>query len=95
MESRNPSKRMDVIKKTVADNVTSDYNYYGRSNVRSLLDAHILYDGAITGEHYEWSRAGSVVSVDERDVPELLSKRLGSQGCCGTNDSNRVFELIQ
>lgn len=93
MESRNSNKYPDVVKKTVASKVTSDYNYV-RKSIRSLIDARIIYDGAITGEHYEWSGAGAVVSVDERDVLELLAKRLGSQSCCGANDGNHVFELI-
>jgi hypothetical protein len=39
--------------------------------------------GAATGVRYTWNGAGSVVDVDERDLPELLSKR-GGRSCCGS-----------
>lgn len=62
--------------------------------VESLIDAHLLYDGQVSGRHYEWARAGTVQNVDERDVPELLSKRLGGKPCCGGDEEgNRIFQL--
>lgn len=60
--------------------------------VQSLIDAHLYYTGQISGELYEWSMAGTVVEVDERDVPELLTKRLGKKVCCGSG-TNLVFQL--
>lgn len=60
--------------------------------VQSLIDAHLYYTGQISGELYEWSMAGTVVEVDERDVPELLTKRLGKKMCCGSG-TNLVFQL--
>lgn len=93
MESRNSNKRSDVLKTPVADAKVSDYNYI-RKSLRSRIDAHIVYYGTVTGEKYEWSRAGAIASVDERDVPELLTKRLGAGSCCGTSNSNIIFELI-
>lgn len=39
--------------------------------------------GSATGVRYTWNGAGSVVDVDERDLPELLSKR-GGKSCCGS-----------
>lgn len=93
MESRNPNRHSNVIKPRVAPVENAEYNYV-RKSIRSMIDARIVYDGAVTGEHYEWSRAGAVVSVDARDVPELLAKRLGSRSCCGTSDGNQIFELI-
>lgn len=39
--------------------------------------------GAVSGVLYTWNGAGSVVNVDERDLPELLSKR-GGRSCCGS-----------
>lgn len=63
--------------------------------VQSLIDAHLIYTGRETDKQYEWPRGGSKVSVDERDVPELLSKRLGGTTCCGgSRDGNRIFEVV-
>lgn len=95
MESRNSRKYPNVVeeKQPFAPVKTTEYNYVRRS-IRSMVEARIRYVGAISGEQYEWPRAGSVVSVDERDVPELLAKRLGTQSCCGANDSNRVFDEL-
>lgn len=39
--------------------------------------------GSVTGIRYIWNGAGSVVDVDERDLPELLSKQ-GGKSCCGS-----------
>ena len=61
--------------------------------VESLIDAHLFYTGQVTGQLYEWVRAGSIVGVDEQDVPELLAKRLGAKLCCGGND-NRIFQVV-
>jgi len=62
--------------------------------IQSLIDAHLLYDGKVSKRHYEWTSAGAIVSVDENDVPELLSKRLGGNTCCGGNrDGNQIFQL--
>lgn len=68
------------------------YNYI---KVRSLLDSRLLYTGQVSGQQYEWSRAGSITEVDKRDVPELLAKRIGTGSCCGgqARDGNRVFEI--
>ncbi len=62
--------------------------------IQLLIDSRLLYTGQISGEQYVWQRAGDVILVDERDVPELLSKRLGGRLCCGENisDGNRIFQ---
>jgi hypothetical protein len=39
--------------------------------------------GAVTGVKYTWNGAGSVVDVDERDVPALLTRAM-PRSCCGT-----------
>lgn len=68
------------------------YNYV---KVRSLLASHLVYNGQETGQHYEWTSAGTIVNVDERDVPELLAKRIGRRSCCGENvlQGNKLFEI--
>ena len=60
--------------------------------VQSLIDAHLYYTGQVSGQLYEWNKAGAIVEVDEKDVPELLQKRLGKKTCCGSGD-NKVFQL--
>lgn len=60
--------------------------------VQSLVDAHVYYTGQISGELYEWVKAGAIVDVDERDVPELLAKRPGKKPCCG-GERKQIFQL--
>ena len=62
------------------------------TKIRSRIEARLQYTGKVSGRLYEWSRAGSVISVQDDDVPELLSKRLGKKSCCG-NSENQIFEL--
>lgn len=76
----------------VVDTPKQPYNY---RKVRSLIDSRLIYTGQISGEQYEWNRAGSNVDVDERDVPDLLTKRIGGNSCCGGQNTkgNQVFEI--
>lgn len=62
--------------------------------IQSLIDAHFFYTGQVSGKQYEWGRAGAIVEVDEHDVPELLSKRLGGKTCCGASDGNIIFQEV-
>lgn len=62
-------------------------------NIQSLIEAHLLYDGEVSGRHYEWKRAGDTTPVLKEDVPELLSKRLGMKQCCGSQDGNKIFQI--
>jgi len=62
--------------------------------IQSLISAHLMYSGRESGKQYEWTRAGAIVDVDETDVPELLSKRLGGKTCCGSGDGNVIFEKV-
>lgn len=66
----------------------------GTVNIQSLLDSHIYYTGQVSGQLYEWIKAGAIVEVDERDVPELLKRRLGAKTCCG-GGTNSIFQLAQ
>jgi hypothetical protein len=61
--------------------------------IESLIDSHLVYDGQVTGRHYEWMKAGAIVEVDEKDAPFLLKKRLGKKTCCGQNERNIIFQL--
>lgn len=59
--------------------------------IQSLIDAHIIYDGQVSGKRYEWHGAGAIVDVDEQDAPDLLAKR-GKKSCCG-QEPNKIFQL--
>jgi len=61
--------------------------------IQSLIEAHLVYNGKASRRHYEWKRAGEIISVLEEDVPELLEKRLGGKQCCGDQGGNKIFQL--
>lgn len=70
-------------------------NYNNKVAIQSLFPAHLKYTGLVSGVKYEWLQAGDVVTVDESDVADLLSKRVGERGCCGNSpDGNIVFALL-
>lgn len=77
-----------------ADNEVKVKLFY-MQKVRSLIDSRLFYTGQVSQRQYEWHGAGSVVDVDERDVPELLAKHIGGRSCCGGQftQGNRVFEI--
>lgn len=96
MAKRSASENADELeekKEAIAVPHRATYNYFVKQ-VRSMVQARIIYRGHVTGNRYEWPAAGSVVPVDERDVPELLSKKLGGRSCCGPQGANTIFELI-
>jgi hypothetical protein len=66
---------------------------YGTVAVRSMLPANVERIGLVSGKQYFFAGAGSVVSVDERDVPHLLSLSIPGQSCCGQN--RNVFHLFE
>lgn len=83
------------MKKPLVEGIQPDITINTTKLVQSLIDAHFIYTGQATGKQYEWQTGGSKISVDERDIPELLSKRLGGKTCCGGSDEgNRIFELV-
>lgn len=67
--------------------------YNSSVKLQSLVDARLLYDGRVSGKHYEWQRAGSIQAVDAVDAPDLLSKHIKTQSCCSGSDS-AVFQII-
>lgn len=71
------------------------YNYR-ELKIQSLLDARLEYFGKVSLRQYTWSKAGDIRNVDERDVPELLSKRIGVRSCCGEGGlGNLVFQKLE
>lgn len=62
--------------------------------IRSVLSARLEYTGLVTGKQYVWKSAGDIQPVDVEDSENLLAKRIGGNGCCGTSkDANRLFEI--
>ena len=81
-------------KPAVVEKEKPKYNL-GTKQLQSLISAHLKYTGLVTSVKYEWSSAGAIVAVDEADVADLMSKRVGSSGCCGNNpDGNFVFQIV-
>lgn len=62
--------------------------------IESLIESRLEYRGQETGRLYYWNKSGDVALVDERDVPELLKRRLGKKQCCGNGDGNYIFQLV-
>lgn len=63
--------------------------------IQSLFPAHLKYIG-LSGQEYQWFKAGDVVIVSEEDVPSLLSKRIGRGSCCGVRneEGNVLFQRL-
>ena len=53
--------------------------------LRSNYPDRLIVIGSVSGERYEFPRGDSVLQVDERDVPEMLTKYFGGNSCCGSN----------
>jgi len=58
-----------------------------------LQQVKLTCTGAVTGNVYFWTGAGCVVSVDERDLPHLLSKRVSGSCCSGV--ISPYFEIVE
>ena len=48
------------------------------------IDCNLKIRGSVSGKDYFFPGAGSVVDVDERDVPKMLEKALGRPCCSPT-----------
>ena len=83
-----PESKTEVVK-------SSQQTTINIVNLRSLYPAKLRYTGRVSGKSYEWASAGSVVEVQSEDAEYLLSKKLGSSGCCGVNSNgNQLFESL-
>ena len=70
------------------------YNKEITVSLTSLLDARLVYTGQVTGQQYEWKKAGSVVEVNAYDSEILLAKRIGKDSCCGNStDGQPIFQI--
>lgn len=63
-------------------------------NIIAVYPSILKYTGRVSGKSYRWDGAGDIQAVDERDVPDLLAKRIGHRGCCGAvnQEGNKVFD---
>jgi hypothetical protein len=60
--------------------------------IQSLVDAHSIYIGQVSGKQYDWMKAGDIVPVLSEDAPELLLKRRLKKSCCGSGQ-NQIFQI--
>jgi hypothetical protein len=81
-----------LVEVPVEQSASTPYNSTS-VKLQLCIDAHAIYNGEVSGRHYEWARAGSVVVVDALDAPKLLEKRIKAQSCCSGSD-NPVFQII-
>jgi hypothetical protein len=58
--------------------------------LQSLYPAHLKYIG-LSGQEYQWEKAGDVVHVLEEDAPALLSKKHIHRGCCGVYSEGNLL----
>lgn len=63
-------------------------------NIQSLIDAHSIYIGQVSGKQYDWMKAGDIVQVLSEDAPDLLLKRRLKKSCCGSGQ-NQIFQIAQ
>lgn len=61
--------------------------------LRLKLDVRYIIQGPVTGNRYEWNRAGSVVAVELEDAEELLAKRT-AKACCSGTPQMFIFEIV-
>lgn len=57
------------------------------------VSARYIVVGKITGNRYEWTHGGSVVSVDSLDASFLLEKKQG-RSCCAGTPGQHIFSLV-
>ena len=91
--SSNRGASKSGLNDTLDIQLDTNYNESEQIRVTSKFPAKLMYEGQVTGQLYVWERAGAVVNVDVRDVPDLLSKQIGG-GCCGNRQQeNSLFEI--
>ena len=84
---------LGIEREVVVEQVTATPYNSPSVKLQLNIDAHASYDGRISGKHYEWARAGSIVAVDSLDAPYLLEKRIKSQSCCNGSDVAVFLEI--
>lgn len=51
--------------------------------LRCNFPGRLITFGSVTGLRYESPSNGSVITVNEKDVADLLTKTFGAHSCCG------------
>jgi hypothetical protein len=67
-----------------------------KTTVRVVLTKNkiVNYTGKITGNRYTFNGAGSVVEVDERDVPVMLEIGINQNSCCSGLKTSPYFQIV-
>ena len=83
------SKRVEVVKEKPVKRLTP-------KTIRIVLARRkkVNTKGSVTGKMYSFSGAGSILDVDERDVPDLLAKGVGGTSCCSGVPTSPYFEIV-
>ena len=87
-----PKKPTSSVKEVLETPTITPYNKTVR--LINQISARVRLQGFVTRDWYEWSKAGAIISVDKRDAPALLEKRLGEKHCCG-GTPNIIFTLVE
>ncbi len=66
---------------------------YAVVSIQCMIDAKVKLTGAVTGNTYLFSGAGSVVEVALADKDEILNKKRG-RSCCGSGNQT-LFQLFE
>ena len=84
------SKRVEVVKEKPVKRFTP-------KTIRIVLARNKIVNtyGSVTGNRYSFPGAGSILSIDERDVPVLLAKGAGGTSCCSGVPTSPYFELVK
>ena len=90
------SKRVEVVKDAYIKPVKK-VKVKAPKTVRIVLARRkkVNTKGSVTGKMYSFPGAGSILDVDERDVPALLAKGVGGTSCCSGVPTSPYFELVK
>ena len=90
------SKRVEVVKDAYIKPIKKA-KVEAPKTVRIVLARNKIVNtyGSVTGNRYSFLGAGSILSVDERDVPTLLAKGAGGTSCCSGVPTSPYFELVK
>ena len=90
------SERVEVVKDAYLEPVKKAEVEAPKTVRIVLLRSKIVNtNGSVTGNRYSFPGAGSILDVDERDVPGLLAKGSGGTSCCSGVPTSPYFELVK
>jgi hypothetical protein len=85
--------RNNVYRKSTGSMIT-DTDQAKEVDLRNLYPSIIEGYGRVTGKHYLWNGAGTVVKVSTEDAPDFLQRELPPTCCGGTNGRFKYFEEV-